>query len=95
MSQAYSHNRMPFSNPLRKSLSPKVFPVTAWGRRTGRDTSQGGGLELQLQLTTHIYELQYSDLVQFSPSVSACRYQYISLIKHIGWLNDICHNETQ
>lgn len=55
MSQAYSHNRMPFSNPLRKSLSPKVFPVTAWGRRTGRDKSKGGGLELQLQLTTHIY----------------------------------------
>lgn len=48
ISQPYSHNRMPFSNPLRKSLSPKLLPVTVWGRRTGRDRCKGG-LEQQLQ----------------------------------------------
>lgn len=42
-SQAYSHNRMPFSNALRKSLSPKLFPVTACGRRTGKHRCKGGG----------------------------------------------------
>ena len=29
MSGTYSHNRMPFSRPLRKPLSPKLLPVTA------------------------------------------------------------------
>lgn len=40
---AYSHNRMPFSSPLRKSLSPKLFPVTAWEQRAGRGWCKGCG----------------------------------------------------
>lgn len=55
MSQAYSHNRMPFSNPLRKSLSPKLFPVTAWRRRTGRDRCKGGRRRLQLTIFYNFY----------------------------------------
>lgn len=49
-SQAYSHNRMPFSNALRKSLSPKLFPVTACGRRTGKHRCKGGGWGHRVQL---------------------------------------------
>lgn len=52
MSHTHSHNRMPFSNPLRKSLSPKLFPVTAWGQRTGRDRCKGSVLGLRLQIKT-------------------------------------------
>lgn len=46
MAHAYSQNRMPFSSALRKSLSPKLFPVTACRRTTGRDRCYRGGLEV-------------------------------------------------
>lgn len=29
----YSQRRIPFSNPVRKSLSPKLLPVTCWKRK--------------------------------------------------------------
>lgn len=52
MSHTHSHNRMPFSNPLRKSLSPKLFPVAAWGQRTGGDRCGESALGSQLQIKT-------------------------------------------
>lgn len=65
---AYSHNRIPFSNPLRKSLSPKLFPVTACGQTTGREREvREVKLELQQLLTMCFFIYIWIQLHQLEP----------------------------